>query len=130
MIKSLLKTSPWIALAFAPVLIAAYIYVRHVGLEVNTSEDAFVLPAPGPPSSNFADGRVATVVELTPAPWPSEVRTIHALLSLGIPVRIVVQDDTGPIRFVVERDTEGRVAATFQNRADAAALFLVVPEQP
>ena len=118
-----------VALASTAVAVVAYAYAKHVGIEVSTSADAFVLPAMGPPSSKSVDGSVRTIVEITPAPWPAEARTIHRIVSLGIPVRVVVRGDPRPIRFVVEGAAKGQLAAVFQSPSDADALFLTVPER-
>lgn len=127
-----MKTRPpkallWPTLASAGLGVLAYVYVSQVGIEVGTSADAFVLPAMAAHSSKLADGSVRTTVEITPAPWPSETRTIHRIVNLGMPVRVVVADGPRPIRFVVKRVAGGQLAGVFQSQADADALKLFVP---
>jgi len=125
-----LRVLLWAAIAsVAAVVMGAYAYARHVGIEVSTSADAFVLPARAPPSSKLPHGSVRTIVEITPAPWPSEARTIHRVASLGIPVRVVVRGDHRPIRFVVQ-GADDQLAAVFQSQSDAEALDLMVPKRP
>lgn len=121
-----------LVLTVAAVVVAAgaYAYARQVGVEVRTSADALVPPAMAPPSLKSADGRVTTVVQVTPAPWPEEAGTIHWLSSLGIPVRVVVEQDDGPVRFVVRKAAGGRLVAVFQTQADAERLDLVIPGGP
>ena len=104
----------------------AFAQLRRVGVEVKTTADAFVLPAIGPPSARLADGRVSTVIDTTPAPWPAEATTIYRLSSLGIPLRIVVQERSRLVRFVVRRAAHGKLVAVFADQADAQAVGLFV----
>jgi hypothetical protein len=101
-----------------------YLYFRFVGLEVITTPGAFAIPVVEQLTTATADGKTRAVIEITPAPWPSEAKLIYRLARFGIPVQVVLKNEEAPGRFVIVGvDGAGHLVTVFDTKADANSVL-------
>jgi hypothetical protein len=105
-------------------ILGIYLHFRSVGVEVVTSLDAFATPAVEPLSYTNTDGKTESLLDITPAPWPSEAKSIYRLALAGIPVRISLQVGTQHRNFVIDRvNPEGHLVVVSETKADAQSIL-------
>jgi hypothetical protein len=105
-------------------ILGIYLHFRSVGVEVATSLDAFAIPVVEPLSYTNTDGKTESLLDITPAPWPSESKSIYRLALVGIPVRISLQDGTQHWNFVIDRvNPEGHLVVVSESKADAQSIL-------
>jgi hypothetical protein len=112
------------ALLFAALTLGGYLYFRSAGVEISTSVDAFAIPAVDQLVHARPDGKAELLLDITPAPWPDEARSIYRLASMGIPVRISVQDGKSKRHFVIVGvDGKDHLRVSSASKADALATL-------
>ncbi len=117
-----------ILMSFALLVIAltlgGYLYFRSAGVEISTSSDAFAIPAVDQLVHVKPDGKADALLDITPAPWPEEARSIYRLASIGIPVRVSVQDGKVQRHFVIVGvDGKEHLVVSAVSKADALATL-------
>jgi len=96
-----MRTVSFVIVLFAALTIGAYLILRQVGLDIKTTTEAFAIPATENLIYKNSDGATASLLDITPAPWPAEAVWIFRWAQIGVPVNITVNDVSPPISFVI-----------------------------
>jgi hypothetical protein len=91
---------------------------------MEASTATFVIPATEHLSYTNADGKIESLLDITPAPWPFEAVWIFRFVLIGIPVNVSLHGMSPPVSFVISgANREGHLVVISKTNSDAVSLL-------